>query len=125
MDYGYLIVTTRAANEAYPINSARVSVYNSNTNELMQEVYTDQNGSSPRIALPAPTLSPSEEPGRRDPYARYNLVIEKEGYYTVRSLNVPVASEITSLQAIEMRPVLPSDFPLTPETEIVIDESMG
>jgi len=104
MEQGYLTVITRTASGLYPVAGARIKVYEAGSDLLLQEMYTDSAGISPKITLDAPPRSNADTPDGGDPYAYYDLTVEKIGFYPIRDLSLPVASGTTSVQRVEMIP---------------------
>lgn len=105
-DVGYLVVNVSTARGAIPLSGATVSVmYDEEDNTSIFTVTTTGNdGKTDKLELPAPSRSLSEVPGNKKPYATYTVSVEKDGYYTVTDVSVPVFSGITSIQPVEMLP---------------------
>ncbi|MBE6565405.1 MAG: hypothetical protein E7655_09070 [Ruminococcaceae bacterium] len=120
MEQGYLTVIARTASGLYPVEGARISVYAADSDILLHELYTDEAGISPKLALDAPPRSNADSPDGGDPYAYYDLRVEKIGFYPISDLSLPIASGTTSLQRVEMIPQGSGTLP--PEGLLKIEE---
>ena len=109
---GFLIVKVKTASGALPVENAKVSIYEYLPNEnsvgsaLLYSVLTDQDGKTPKLALDAKSKELSLSPGNVNPFSVYNIVVEKDGYYSNRYINVPIFQGITSIQPVELIPLL-------------------
>ncbi|MBO5261846.1 MAG: hypothetical protein J6B45_02250 [Clostridia bacterium] len=109
---GFLIVKVKTASGALPVENAKVSIYEYLPNEnsvgsaLLYSVLTDQDGKTPKLALDAKNKELSLSPGNVNPFSVYNIVVEKDGYYSNRYINVPIFQGITSIQPVELIPLL-------------------
>ena len=104
---GYLIVSVSTARGAIPLENAAVTVYydeGANTS-VFSSMITDRSGKTDKIALHAPSRDLSESPGNKKPYATYTVAVEKDGYYSVTNVGVPIFEGITSIQPVEMVPL--------------------
>ena len=121
---GFLEVVVKTANGALPIDGAKVSVYEYLPNEdgmkgeLLYSVLTNEDGHAPRLALGSKSKELSMSPGNENPFSVYNVNVEREGYYANQYINVPVFQGITSIQPVELIPLLEygisnDDFPST------------
>jgi len=105
---GYLVVNTRMANGAIPVEGARVRVTEADegTGNTAAVEITDNSGMTKKIALAAPSPQFSEKPNEQTrPYSIYNIEITKDGFYDIIKLNVPIYSGITAIQPVEMLPL--------------------
>lgn len=118
---GYLLVNARTALGALPVSGARVTV---NGAAEPIEVYTDMSGATERIELLTPDVENSLSPGSvLPPYSSYNVSVEADGFYTVRTKSVPVFPGVTSVQNVNMIPVSGYGAREVPSSEINFDES--
>lgn len=104
---GYLIVSVSTARGAIPLENAAVTVYyeDKENSSVFSSMTTDRSGKTEKISLPAPSRELSETPGNTKPYATYTVAVEKEGYYSVTNVGVPIFDGITSVQPVEMVPL--------------------
>lgn len=133
---GFLVVEATTANGALPVENAKVSVYKYSPSVegkgggLLYSVLTDQDGKTIQLALDTKSKDLSMSPGNKNPFSVYNIVVEKEGYYDSSYINAPVFQGITSVQPVDLIPLLEyakpnDDFPNstrrfveTPNTEL-------
>jgi hypothetical protein len=108
---GYLRIRVFTGDEALPLEGAQVVVRDVRGNGpeggqgVVGTFRTDRDGLIPRLALPAPPKSLSEQPGNAFPYARYDLDITLPGYESVRFVDVPVFDTVESIQLVPMIPL--------------------
>ena len=121
---GFLVVEAKTANGALPVEGAKVSVYEYSQNgddkggALLYSVLTDQDGKTVELALDAKSKPLSMSPGNKNPFSVYNIIVEKEGYYDNSYINAPIFQGITSVQPVDLIPLLEyakpnDDFPNT------------
>lgn len=67
--------------------------------------FTDENGESPIVPLPAPPMENSEAPRGKNPYALYEVRTDFAGLRSVISRDVPVFEGVTSIQSAVMPPL--------------------
>ena len=104
---GYLIVNVSTARGAIPLEGAAVTVYYEvpENTSVFAVMSTDRSGKTQKIELPAPSRELSETPGNTKPYATYTVAVEKDGYYSVTNVGVPIFDGVTSIQPVEMLPL--------------------
>lgn len=99
---GSLIGIVTAIRSLYPISNAKVTVFKGDYNGDMQIIdsdLTDNSGRTKTFNLPTPELALSlDETNTQIPYSLYNMLIEADGYIKNIHLNIPVFSNVTSLQ---------------------------
>ncbi len=108
-NFGYLGVTVTTALNAIPIAGATVTVFRflNGIEEVVKILNTDNTGKTDIIILPTPPKENSLTPNPLGPsYSVYNVRVDKEGYYTQNSLNVPIFSGITSIQPMRLIPLV-------------------
>lgn len=108
---GVLKFQVYAANQAFPVVNARVTVYLrlSDGNREMFDGLTDINGIIDNIVLPAPDKSISQSPdSSARPYSAYSATVEHPDFSNVSFVNIPVFSGIKSIQGVEMIPMTES-----------------
>ena len=124
---GYLIVKVTTAKGFIPIENAKITITGSDEENADYLYVTESNavGSTEKIELPAANESLSLDSSIAQPYARYAIKVEKEGYFTHLDVNVTIFSNITSIQPVYMIPTSmfrpeenrPSEILLTTKTE--------
>lgn len=99
---GALIGIVTTIKGLYPVNNAKVTIFTGNYNGNMQVIdsdLTDNSGRTKTFYLPTPERSLSlDETNTALPYSLYNMLIEADGYIKNIHLNIPVFSNVTSLQ---------------------------
>ena len=108
---GYLIISAVSANEALPIEGARVHI-KGNDEQNKDYIFittTDESGLTEIIALKAPSKELSLSPNNKNTFASINMSVSKDGYYTREFLHVPVFDGVTSLQRINLIARTPFD----------------
>ncbi|MBQ8227670.1 MAG: hypothetical protein IJZ88_01515 [Clostridia bacterium] len=118
---GLLRVQVFGGNQFFPISGARVrvSLPLANGSDIQQfDGLTDINGVVDNIPLPAPpnSLSQTPDPTQVRPFAYYTILIEHPRYASSRFLNVPVFSEVKSVQNVQLVPLVGTGE--TPDTTI-------
>lgn len=120
-EFGSLVVNVGIANEARPIKGAlvRISGADEDNKEIKRSLITDNDGVTQKIELPAKNRSYSLSPGSIEtPYSRYDLEIEKEGFYTKRISGISVFSGVESIQIISMIPASDNRVEFFPDGNI-------
>ncbi len=120
-DSGYLIIQVSTAGKGLPVSGAHITV--STMDEKEQErvervLLTDRNGQTEKMALPAPSRENSLTPSGTDNYSTYKIQTEKEGYYPVENLEVPIFGGRTTIQQVALIP-LPLGYTAPP---VIIDD---
>ncbi len=97
------IVTTLRA--LYPLENARVTIFTGSIDN-MQVVASDTTNQSGRtkefmLETPSKQLSLSSKT-QAEPFSRYNMLVQAEGYIDNIHLNIPVFSGVTSIQSSNM-----------------------
>ncbi len=108
---GYLIVNTVAANEALPIENARVFIKGNDEQNKDDEfvLFTNESGLTELIALKTPEKELSLSPGNAAGYSSYNISVSKDGYYSRKFSHIPIFSGVTSLQRVNLVAKTPFD----------------
>ena len=104
---GYLIVRVSTARGAIPLQNATVSVRGSTTQNsgIIYSLETDESGLTPKLPLPAPPRNNSLSPNGEVAFSLWNIDVFSKGFVSAHYLNVPVYSEITSVQSAELVPL--------------------
>lgn len=105
---GSFFARAYTASGALPLEGVSVAIRKSGgsegAGELLTVVYTNADGITPTIRLPAPAPEESFSP---DDIAFFTYTAEamKQGYYTVNSLSVPIYPDRTTVLPINMLPL--------------------
>ena len=109
---GYLLVRVSTAQNAIPVEGARVTVSVGGNRKGAEDdgvigvFYTDRSGNTEKITLPAPPKRESESPGfAGEPFDRYDIRVEAEGYYPAEYSGAPVFELVTSIQSVNLIPL--------------------
>ncbi len=115
--FGTLKVQVFAAQQVYPISSARVLVRRSGEDPIIFEGYTDSSGIVDNIKLPTPGKSLSGSPSRLKPYSQYDVFVTQPNFVSRNYLGVPVFSGVESIQTVRLVPRQPGTDSTTVTTE--------
>ncbi len=124
-NYGYLGVTVTTALDAIPIKGATVAVsrFEDGVDVPFKILTTNEDGKTDIVLLPTPPKENSLTPNPIGPsYSVYNVRVDKEGYYTQNSLNVPIFTGITSIQPMRLIPLVYGQFQGIPDDRIPYSE---
>ena len=132
---GFLSVVAKTANGALPVENAQINIYEYSPDQdsgergkIIYTLYTDSDGKTPKVALYAKSKELSLSPRNENPFSVYNIEATKDGFYTNSYANVPIFQGITSIQPVDLIPLIeygaadddyPSSerrFPETPNT---------
>lgn len=116
---GRLYVVASAADNAYPVAGARVTVYTKigDRVQLNYLLITDESGVTPTVTLPAPPASLSQEPDNVSPYATCDIKIYASGYFREEARDVPIFAGVTSRQEFQM---IPLPLAVDEDTETIV-----
>ncbi len=119
---GDLIVQVSIARGSIPVEGAAVTVTdNAPSPNHIALLMTDNSGRTERLSLSAPSRELSQTPnGTQRPYSVYHVLIEKEGYYPVQLLNIPIFDRISSIQPVALVPLSEGTIP---PGEVIINET--
>lgn len=117
---GLLQVNVVNIQNNFPIQNARVTIsYKGERDFPVEQVTTNSSGQTEQVALPAPPLELSLEPGDIRPYSEYNLLVEAEGFDPLMISGTEVLPDATAIQPASMTPQ--GDVP-PPEDPIFIPD---
>ncbi len=112
MPSGTLVVTARAAGEAFSVNDTEITVTSPNGTVLLREILEDGSGGlTETLTVTAPEEALSLEPGTERPYAVCDVEAIHGNYYTIRVENVQVFANEESVLPIEMIPICEGEAP--------------
>ena len=106
---GGLIIRALGAGEAFPIPDSIVRVRGSDkeNKNIIYTVFTDEDGVTRRLTLPAPDAENSSSPyAPKPPYYNYEVTVEKEGYYPKMITGVSVFPGVLSVLTVNMIPIV-------------------
>ena len=123
---GSLYIVASAADSAYPVPDARVTVYTRIGDRLQLNylLVTDESGMTPVVTLPAPPAELSQDPDNALPYAVCDIKIYANGYFREEAKDVPIFAGVTSRQEFQMIP-LPLAVEEDAETIVFPSEAGG
>ena len=104
---GYLRIRASSASGAFPIEGVIIRITGSDENNLGVDYsfYTDRNGLSDLISLPAPNIAYSLSPSPSEkPYSNYNIEIYKDGFYPKKIIDAAIFAERTAILPIDLIP---------------------
>lgn len=105
-ELGYLIVRVSTALGSIPLENATVHI-RGNTADFSGVLYSllsGRDGLTKKVALPTPPKALSGAPGSVAPFSTWNIDVSKEGYIPVSFQNVPVYSQVVSVQPAVLVP---------------------
>lgn len=107
-NYGIVIVIARTASGAIPISNALVTISSviGDAVTVVASTETGVDGRTLPIPLPSQPISNSSRPGNDMPYSLYNIDTDASGFYGVRNIDVPIYPGITSIQQVELIPLI-------------------
>lgn len=100
---GSVIAIVSFGNGFNPIENATVTVYDSESGEIIEQVKTDSSGKTRLISLPTVRKSESLTPnGSSRVFNVYDIEASKENFITARRNNIPVFDEEVSIQQFNL-----------------------
>ena len=116
---GGIVVNVTTLGRLYPVKNALVTVFTGEPNNMtvIETDITDESGKSGVFNLKTPPKSESQQAENDGalPYANYNISVRSDGYVEQIAMNVPVFSEIISVQSIDLLPVATAGQNTTPQ----------
>ena len=121
---GFLVIRASTAGGIIPLEGAAVSIRGEapENSGIIYSTTTNSDGLTEKIALPTPPKMLSEDPKGARPYSVYNIDVFKDGYIPVYFNNVPVFSNVISIQPAIMVPASNAEWQLLSNTPIVYNE---
>ena len=116
-DSGGLKINVTDENTLRPIPGAVVDIsYTGDPGNVIEEVRTHSDGTTPMIHLNAPPLEYSKEPGDNQPYSMYTARIKAEGYedYVVRGAEI-----FPGVNSFCNTPLRPRSFNQPPDVVVI------
>jgi 5-hydroxyisourate hydrolase-like protein (transthyretin family) len=104
IDRGTLRIHLINESTGVPIEGARIDVsYTGDPSQILEEVSTDDSGNTEALALDAPPLEYSMEPGEQQPYSEYTIHVQAPGYrdITISAIDILPGEEATQEVMLE------------------------
>ncbi len=98
--YGYLKIRAYTGNDAYPVETAYVRVFD-DTGNLVFEGYTDQSGIIEGIRLKTVNERNSEAPNDMKKSINYRIVVTHPDFTMAEYENVPIFDGVESIQPVD------------------------
>ena len=113
---GKLKIDVQSQENQIPIKNATIQIaYTGEPDKIIEEVSTQNMGSTENITLNTPPVEYSLSPGNVQPYSEYNLTISAEGFETAVISGVELLEGVLSIQNIQLKP-----FTNQPDTDRVV-----
>ena len=117
---GLLQVNVVNIQNNFPIQNARITIsYKGDPQSPVEQVVTNSSGQTEQVALSAPPLELSLEPGDVQPFSELNLRVEAEGFVRLVVSGTELLADSTAIQPVSMTPV--GEVP-PPEDPVVIPD---
>lgn len=100
---GALQVSVYLGSVARPLPDATVTILESGTERVLEELQTDSSGQLPRITLDTPPLAFSMDPKFPRPFSQYDLQVRRKGDPSIYVEHVQIYPDSTALQRVVMK----------------------
>ena len=105
-DKGNLKIQVNSTIGYVPVRNATISIsYTGESDQVLEEVTTDQNGQTEEVALDAPPVEYSLSPSENQPYSEYHLHVTAPGYEPVTISGAQILADTNGLQNVSMVPL--------------------
>ena len=105
-DKGNLKIQVNSTIGYVPVRNATISIsYTGESDQVLEEVTTDQNGQTEEVALDAPPVEYSLSPSENQPYSEYNLHVTAPDYEPVTISGAQILADTNGLQNVSMVPL--------------------
>ena len=105
MAIGYLKVQARTAQEAIPLDGARIQVFDDEGN-LLYRLATDESGETQTVPLETLDGSFSQNPNYvGDPYVSYGVTVDAVGFESVSVTDIPIFDGETATLPVTLMPL--------------------
>lgn len=101
---GSLVVQAFMSSEVYPIVSALVVVTENESAKVIFEGYTDVNGKTVEIKLPAPSEELSQQPLNIEPYSLYDIEVSHPKYKPRKYIAAAIFDGVKAIQPVQLVP---------------------
>ena len=103
---GNLLVNVVSSINNAPISGATVSIsYTGEPGRILEQLNTNASGQTQDVALAAPPVSYSLEPGLEQPYAEYSIQVEAPGFEPEVVTGTEILAGANAIQPVRLRPV--------------------
>ncbi len=125
--WGFLQIEVFTSEGEYPIQGAIVIIRKILPSGvgLLRILFTNSNGKTPVIALPAPAIMLPTTEGIR-PFSEYEITVIARGYYTLSNIKVPIYAGSKLVQPVDMMPLPNYNYPTyPPQPRGISDNTVG
>lgn len=122
MPIGYIIANIYTSRARLPVQGALISVtFLSNDGvDLIGHRESDAQGATDAVVIEAPPRELSEHPSQKQPFSVCDIRVDHPMYYPVVVKNAQIFADTTSLQEVELVPLIENPGPnIEPEVVIV------
>lgn len=113
VDTGQLQVRVTSSIGFLPIENANIEIsYTGDPNSIIETLSTNENGISETIDLATPPLEYSMAPSENQPYSEYTIKVSAPDYNTLTITGAELMATITSIQNINLTPLLAQENPV-------------
>ena len=110
-DHGKLQIQLVSQIQNRPVQGAKISIsYTGAPGQPLEQLRTNSSGQTETIELAAPPVEYSLQPSEEQPYSKYNLKVEAEGYEPIEVSGSEILSGEISRQKIELRPISDGNY---------------
>ena len=104
MAIGYLVIQTRLASDAVPLENVQVRILDDQGNRVY-DLVTDESGETPVVSLETVDARLSLEPEYSGPpYVSYDVLAQADGFQSLYIADIPIYDGETAIQALVMIP---------------------
>lgn len=119
-DQGLLQINVVNIQNNFPIENATVRIaYKGDPQSTVEQVSTNSSGQTEQVALSAPPIDYSLQPGINQPYSEYTLQITAPGFKTTEISGTEILPDVTAIQPVRLEP---ESDPEAVENPIVIPD---
>lgn len=106
--FGTLLFQVTGGQGAFPIVGAAIIITKNlgDSHTLSITTATNESGKTMELSLPAPNKGLSQSPGGKEVFAVYNATITAPDYETATVQDIPIFDGVTTIQPVELSPIL-------------------
>ena len=105
MAIGYLMIQTRIANDAIPLEGVQIRILDDQGNRIY-DLTTDENGETPMISLETVDASLSLDPNYAGtPYVGYDVLAQLQGFQSLYVAGIPIYEMQTAILPLTLIPM--------------------